>query len=445
MKQVKGVQYSIILLLLINFLTIIYNGALYIQITNYVISKGQMILLLGELNNISKSPDQIFWYSIIFFVGIIFISTYKMYSTEKKWPIFSKWNLFEIVLMIGVIWSQNLSYNGIILLVFADIFYSSREFQDSDSKRSWIIFIFLSFLILLLTDYEILSLFIKVPSLATYIQFYPSSIRGVVLFLENALTSLNVIIFIISLLSYILYVIKEHHNIEEELKMLSRVNTELNHYISLSEKIAEDRERKRIAREIHDTLGHALTGISAGIDAVSVLIDVHPIRAKEQLKNVSNAVREGIKDVRGSLHRLRPGALQNNGLKDALILMISEYESLSKLSVDLKYEWGNIDLDVMQEDTIFRIIQESMTNSVRHGHASKMSIHFMSEDNNIIVLHDNGIGFDDLQIGYGLKQMRERVSILGGSIYFENRIGFYTKIVFPKIGGEVYDKGNDCR
>ena len=49
MKQVKGVQYSIILLLLINFLTIVYNGALYIQITNYVISKGQMTLLLGEL------------------------------------------------------------------------------------------------------------------------------------------------------------------------------------------------------------------------------------------------------------------------------------------------------------------------------------------------------------------------------------------------------------
>lgn len=72
MKQVKGVQYSIILLLLINFLTIIYNGALYIQITNYVISKGQMILLLGELNNISKSPDQIFWYSIIF-LSVLFL------------------------------------------------------------------------------------------------------------------------------------------------------------------------------------------------------------------------------------------------------------------------------------------------------------------------------------------------------------------------------------
>ena len=68
------------------------------------------------------------------------------------------------------------------------------------------------------------------------------------------------------------------------------------------------------------------------------------------------------------------------------------------------------------------------------GHVSKMNIRFMSEDNNIIVLNDNGIGFDDFKIGYGLKQMRERVSILGGSIHFENREGFYTKIVFPKIG-----------
>ena len=88
--------------------------------------------------------------------------------------------------------------------------------------------------------------------------------------------------------------------------------------------------------------------------------------------------------------------------------MISEYESLSKLSVDLKYEWGNIDLDVIQEDTIFRIIQESMTNSVRHGHASKMSIRFMSEDNNIIVLHDNGIGLTTYKLG--MAETNERAS-----------------------------------
>ena len=72
MKQVKGVQYSIILLLLINFLTIIYNGALYIQITNYVISKGQMTLLLGELNNISNHLTRFFGIQL-FFLSVLFL------------------------------------------------------------------------------------------------------------------------------------------------------------------------------------------------------------------------------------------------------------------------------------------------------------------------------------------------------------------------------------
>ena len=126
------------------------------------------------------------------------------------------------------------------------------------------------------------------------------------------------VLFIISLLFYIMNVLAENHEVEQELAMVSKVNTELNNYMALSEKIAEDRERKRIAREIHDTLGHALTGISAGLDAVGVLIDINPSRAKEQVKNVSEVVREGIQDVRGSLNRLRPGALEGRTLKDAL-------------------------------------------------------------------------------------------------------------------------------
>ena len=76
---------------------------------------------------------------------------------------------------------------------------------------------------------------------------------------------------------------------------------------------------------------------------------------------------------------------------------MSLYQTLCRSKIWMGEYW----LDVYAGRYYFRIIQESMTNSVRHGHASKMSIRFMSEDNNIIVLHDNGIGFDDLQIGYG--------------------------------------------
>lgn len=125
----------------------------------------------------------------------------------------------------------------------------------------------------------------------------------------------------------------------------------------ISEKNAKDKERKRIAREIHDTLGHALTGISAGIDAVLVLIDLDPSRAKKQLKNISEVVREGIKDVRRSIEKLRPGALEGQSLQVALEKIIRDYEVLSDLEITLDYQWGAVDLEVTKEDIIFRVIQ----------------------------------------------------------------------------------------
>ena len=154
----------------------------------------------------------------------------------------------------------------------------------------------------------------------------------------------------------------------------------LKEYVAVSEKITEDRERRRIAREIHDTIGHALTGISAGIDAVTVLIDLDPDNAKKQLTNVSNVVREGIVDVRRSLNKMRPGALENRNLKDAIEKMLAEYQELSHLQIDLNYQWENIDFDKTKEDVIFRVIQESVTNSLRHGQATEIKISMLNKD-----------------------------------------------------------------
>lgn len=447
MKRIRSVQYSLIVLMFLNFLAVLYNSLIYVQATNYVLAKEEGYTLLQELQKIPDSPDQVFWSSMIFLAGIVMISCYRMTKRKQEWSIYDKWNIVEIFLMIGLLWAQHFAYNGIVLFVFADIFYGSKEFSGVRDRRYWIAFIFLSFMILLVTNYDLLSLFVKLPSLETYISFYPMSVKIMVLFLKNALLSLNIIVFIVSLLFYSLFVVNEHHQIERELAMVSRVNTELNSYMALSEKIAEDRERKRIAREIHDTLGHALTGISAGIDAVGVLIDLDPSRAKEQLKSVSAVVREAIRDVRGSLNRLRPGALENHTLKDALMSMIAEYEAISKLRVQLVYEWDDVDLDVMQEDTIFRVIQESMTNSIRHGHATEMSIQLLDGNPRTMLLRDNGVGFTELTFGYGLKQMKERISILGGQIRFTNQDGFQTEIVFPKREGGVNNdhKSHDSR
>ena len=434
MRPQKSIFYSKIALMVINLVAIVYNASIYLFATNYVAAKGFSHSLLERLDAIPGSPSLIFWVSISLYACLLLVMYYRERHPNQL-SVYDKATIIEILLMMVIFSVLHSSYNGLILLVFADIFYGSKEFNSSKDKKYWFSFIILSFGMLLLSNYDLMSLFIKLPSLDTYIRFYPESVRLLLLFGKNFLYSLNIVVFMISLLFYILSAITERHRIEEELRMASQANRELNSYLALSEKIAEDRERKRIAREIHDTLGHALTGISAGIDAVKVLVDIDTNRAKEQLNNVSVVVRDGIRDVRGSLNKMRPGALENNTLKEALIKIIREYEAISNLEIHLRYEWDNIDLDIAKEDIVFRVIQESITNSVRHGHAKTIWIELLEEESYVMTIRDDGVGFDELHYGYGLKQMQERLMIIGGSVRFENRDGFYTHIEIPKIGG----------
>jgi len=434
MRPQKSIFYSKIALMVINLVAIVYNASIYLFATNYVAAKGFSHSLLERLDAIPGSPSLIFWVSISLYGSLLLVMYYRERHPNQL-SVYDKATIIEILLMLVIFSVLHSSYNGLILLVFADIFYGSKEFNSSKDKKYWFSFIILSFGMLLLSNYDLMSLFIKLPSLDTYIRFYPESVRLLLLFGKNFLYSLNIVVFMISLLFYILSAITERHRIEEELRMASQANRELNSYLALSEKIAEDRERKRIAREIHDTLGHALTGISAGIDAVKVLVDIDTNRAKEQLNNVSVVVRDGIRDVRGSLNKMRPGALENNTLKEALIKIIREYEAISNLEIHLRYEWDNIDLDIAKEDIVFRVIQESITNSVRHGHAKTIWIELLEEESYVMTIQDDGIGFDELHYGYGLKQMQERLMIIGGSVRFEKRDGFYTHIEIPKIGG----------
>ena len=434
MRPQKSIFYSKIALMVINLFAIVYNASIYLFVTNYVAAKGFSHSLLERLDAIPGSPSLIFWVSISLYACLLLVMYYRERHPNQL-SVYDKATIIEILLMLVIFSVLHSSYNGLILLVFADIFYGSKEFNASKDKKYWFSFIILSFGMLLLSNYNLMSLFIKLPSLDTYIRFYPESVRFLLLFGKNFLYSLNIVVFMISLLFYILSAITERHRIEEELRMAFQANRELNSYLALSEKIAEDRERKRIAREIHDTLGHALTGISAGIDAVKVLVDIDTNRAKEQLNNVSVVVRDGIRDVRGSLNKMRPGALENNTLKEALIKIIREYEAISNLEIHLRYEWDNIDLDIAKEDIVFRVIQESITNSVRHGHAKTIWIELLEEESYVMTIRDDGVGFDELHYGYGLKQMQERLMIIGGSVRFENRDGFYTHIEIPKIGG----------
>lgn len=407
-------------LLFINAVVIIYNASLFLLSTKYISVHYYARDFLNKVSYITRTPQNIFFESIFLFIIIVLLMKLREKDNLKM---ANGLVYIEIILSFLLIIRLNGSYNGILLFVFADLLYNMRNIKHMA------LLLLIAFGLLLISDFNILSNIIHMPSIESYLSFYPNSSRTFMLFAKNILASLNVVVFILYLICQVLVQQEETKKISKELQLASKVNDELKTYSALSEKMAEDKERKRISREIHDTLGHALTGISAGIDACIALIDIDPQKSKEQLLVISNVVRESIKDVRRSLYKLRPGALDQRTLKDGLIKMIEKFQSVSHLNVDLYYEWENVDFENTKEDIIFRIIQETMANALRHGHASHIEIHlFDEEEKYMIIMQDNGSGCKEIHYGYGLKQMHERVAILNGTIYFYSEEGFRTVI-----------------
>ncbi|WEM59911.1 sensor histidine kinase [Streptococcus parauberis] len=388
MGKSKYIKVSKFLLLFINFVAVIFYSLVYKFSTEYITIQGNSRSLLEELTTLNTNPTVILYLSLFLFFVLVLLIFYRDYiKPQNDIQILDIWIICELIVSFGL---------------------------------------------LLITDNSVLSTFVRLPDINVYISYLPYYLRISLIFVKNFINSLNITVFITSLISYIIYSITEKHKLEEEFRMVSRVNGELNDYIAITEKVAVDRERKRISREIHDTLGHALTGISAGIDAVKVLIEIDSNKAKSQLNIVSDVVREGIVDVRRSLNKLRPDALEGRTLEDALNKIIREFEGVSNIKIKLNYNWTTADLSVAVEDIIFRIIQESITNSLRHGHASEVIIDMVEDADYMMFIKDNGIGAEEIVYGYGLMQMQERLAIIGGEITFNTKNGFETVIRIPK-------------
>lgn len=433
MGKSKYIKVSKFLLLFINFVAVIFYSLVYKFSTEYITIQGNSKSLLEELTTLNTNPTVILYLSLFLFFVLVLLIFYRDYiKPQKDIQILDIWIICELIVSFGLLFSLQFSYNGFLLLVFSNVFYHSNDMYDLLDKKYWLFFLVLSFGLLLITDNSVLSTFVRLPDINVYISYLPYYLRISLIFVKNFINSLNITVFITSLISYIIYSITEKHKLEEEFRMVSRVNGELNDYIAITEKVAVDRERKRISREIHDTLGHALTGISAGIDAVKVLIEIDSNKAKSQLNIVSDVVREGIVDVRRSLNKLRPDALEGRTLEDALNKIIREFEGVSNIKIKLNYNWTTADLSVAVEDIIFRIIQESITNSLRHGHASEVIIDMVEDADYMMFIKDNGIGAEEIVYGYGLMQMQERLAIIGGEITFNTKNGFETVIRIPK-------------
>lgn len=417
-----------------NFFMITCYAMIFMFSTNYIIANKLSRDFLSSLNYIPENPGLIFFETLILFSCVIVLMNFFDHRV-KEYPFENLLFLsIETILGFFIMKSLYFSYHGIIYLIFCDALFRFKE----NKYVKWLT-IPLS-LLLIISNYDFFSTLFPLVNADAYFEVYTSTTRGLLQVGVNFLDIINLLFFILFLMIYIANEVQENERMTQELIMVHQVNHELENYAAVSEKIAEDKERKRLAREIHDTLGHALTGIAAGVDACIAIIDINPEATKKQLMVISKVVRQGIVDVRNSLNKLRPGALEQHGFKGAIENMIEEFTSVSDLTISLDYRLDKVDFESTKEDILFRVIQESVTNAVRHGDATHIDISLYIEDNSLYLkIQDNGQGCEEIHYGFGLKQMKERLGMINGKVAYDGHHGFLTIVTIPLQEGELYD------
>lgn len=417
-----------------NFFMITCYAMIFMFSTNYIIANKLSRDFLSSLNYIPENPGLIFFETLILFSCVIVLMNFFDHRV-KEYPFENLLFLsIETILGFFIMKSLYFSYNGIIYLIFCDALFRFKE----NKYVKWLT-IPLS-LLLIISNYDFFSTLFPLVNADAYFEVYTSTTRGLLQVGINFLDIINLLFFILFLMIYIANEVQENERMTQELIMVHQVNHELENYAAVSEKIAEDKERKRLAREIHDTLGHALTGIAAGVDACIAMIDINPEATKKQLMVISKVVRQGIVDVRNSLNKLRPGALEQHGFKGAIENMIEEFTSVSDLTISLDYRLDKVDFENTKEDILFRVIQESVTNAIRHGDATHIDISLYIEDNSLYLkIQDNGQGCEEIHYGFGLKQMKERLGMINGKVAYDGHHGFLTIVTIPLQEGELYD------
>lgn len=207
-----------------------------------------------------------------------------------------------------------------------------------------------------------------------------------------------------------------------------------------------ENERKRIARDLHDSTVKNLTGMVHIIELCSKLMEKDPQLCKAELQNLSKSVRDTIQEMRLIIYNLYPDSLENISICSTVKREIDQFKKISDAKFDYTVQGEEGDLLPVITMTILCIIKESCNNAIKHSGAEHISVQIIFTDENIeIITEDDGCGFDvdlarknsgKIDSGFGMSTMYERVYLLSGEIEIHSEIGKGTKIqvVIPKKG-----------
>lgn len=208
---------------------------------------------------------------------------------------------------------------------------------------------------------------------------------------------------------------------------------------------AQENEKKRISRDIHDGPAQYLANIIYKTEYLSKIIEDSPVKARKEISEIQEDIRTTLKDIRRIIYDLMPMSLDDLGLFPTLKRLIADFEENHEVDVEA-YMNSVIDHnDNMLNLMLFRIVQESFNNIAKHAQAKRVILRLLIDHEYISCeIEDNGVGFDlnsvlNGRTGFGLYNLSERVELLNGNMIIDSVIGRGTKISIKipnnKIGG----------
>ncbi|KGG80368.1 hypothetical protein Y919_06535 [Caloranaerobacter azorensis H53214] len=365
----------------------------------------------------------------IFYIAIYFENTFgKRFYTIIL--------IFIVYMILGVIRRKLCNkYSTLFMSFFIDILliflleYNSRFLINYFLHSFYIVIILEASLTLKRDRSSIVGIVAVLISLIKSIMliYYKSNLANIS---EMAFFALvNILTLIVT--NFAQYNKEEKEKKELLYKELLKAHKKLKEYSDRVEKLTIIEERNRIARDIHDTLGHKMTALIMQLEMSSYMIDENPKKAKQLIEEAKKQAREGLLSIRKVVETLRINDNLSQGI-DFIKQMADEFSKKTGTDIKLKIKGNQIKIPSNINTVLYRIIQESLTNAVRHGKATKINIEIVFKENSVnFCIRDNGIGVDNIKEGYGLKGIRERVEHFNGKVKFESRGGFEVKGYLP--------------
>lgn len=321
--------------------------------------------------------------------------------------------LYILIIWVPKIWRSRTIYIILSIIIISTALYLHYQYGSVNSSLLWPL-LFLS--IFINRDYRYVTIIVSLVTITVIALVYAFSfgsllaIIGIFLVVRSSQIRQNA------------HALTKSHldQLDQAHRELQEAHLELQEASAHSVRYAALEERTRLAREIHDGLGHQLTSLIIQLQALEIMQSTEPEHMPERIKQLISIARQALTEVRIAVKEWSndemglglvalKGLITQTGQRSALKLTFVEDSPIT--------EWS-----IQTSIVLYRVLQESLTNVLRHAQADTASVHIQEKDHKVYLrISDNGVytDTDSLKIGYGLKSMKERCEQQGGTCHFE--------------------------